>query len=68
MKPSKAWHWNEADTAKWLEQARVYLLPYLVVIIPVIITQIPKDWAYATAVIWVLNRLYSAFLILKAGK
>ena len=68
MKPSKAWSWNKADTQKFLKEALRFLAPYLIVIIPVVIGELPKDWAYATIVIWILNRIVSFLTILAAGK
>lgn len=68
LKPSKQWQWNKADTLKFLKEALRVLAPYLVVIIPVLIEQLPKEWAYSAAVIYVLQRVRSAIELYKAGK
>jgi hypothetical protein len=60
MKQSARWHWNKADTLAWLNQAWKVLIPYLVVIIPVLIGQIPKEWGYAGITIYILNRIWDA--------
>ena len=67
-KSSKAWTWNKADTKAWVLQTLKSLAPYVIVLIPVIIGEIPKDYAYSAIIIWILNRALSAFLILKSGK
>ena len=35
----------------------VFLAPFLVVIIPVIVEKLPTDWAYSAIVLFLLNRL-----------
>lgn len=65
---SKAWKWNEADWIAWKNQAIKVSAPYLVVIIPVIISQIDDTWAYSAILIYVLQRIYNWFLLYKAGK
>jgi len=68
MKPSKAWKWNKADTIKFFQDSVRVLSPYLIVIIPVLIEQLPKDWAYSAMVIYALQRVRSAIELYKAGK
>jgi hypothetical protein len=68
MKPSGRWQWNKADTIAFLKEALKYAAPYLIVIIPVLIGQIPKDYAYASAIIWVLSRIVSALTLWYQGK
>lgn len=68
MKQSKRWQWNRADTIAWANQAIRVLAPYLIVIIPVLIDQLPKDWAYATVTIYILNRIWDALRRWYSGK
>lgn len=68
MKPSKSGKWNSADTKAWVMQTLKTLAPYLVALIPVIIGELPKEATYTVAIAWVLNRVLSYLLILKAGK
>lgn len=68
MAQSRKWQWNSADTQKFLKETLKVLAPYLIVIIPVVIDQLPKDWAYAATVIFLLQRARSVLEILKAGK
>ena len=65
---SKAWKWNKQDTIKFLQDSVRVLAPYLIVIIPVLIEQLPKDWAYSAMVIYALQRARSAIELYKAGK
>lgn len=65
---SKRFQFNEADAKAWATQALKFLAPYLIALIPVIIKQVPQDWAYAVAVVWVLNRLWSALTLWYSGK
>ena len=68
MKPSKKFQWNKADTIKFFQDSVRVLAPYLIVIIPVLIEQLPKDWAYSAIVIYVLQRIRAAIELYKAGK
>ncbi len=68
LKPSKKFSWNKEDTIKFLKDAVRVSIPYVIVIIPVIIEQLPKEWAYSAAVIYVLQRVRSASELYKAGK
>lgn len=68
MKPSKSFSWNSADTKKFLGETLRVLAPYLVVILPVLIQQLPKDWAYASVVLFILQRVRSAVELYIAGK
>ncbi len=65
---SKAWKWNSADTKAWAMQTLKTLAPYLIALIPVIIGELPKEATYTVAIAWILNRILSYLLILKAGK
>lgn len=65
---SKAWKWNSADTQAWLLQTLKTLAPYLIALIPVIIGELPKEATYTVLIAWILNRILSYLLILKAGK
>ncbi len=60
MKQSARFTWNHADTIAWFNKAVAVLAPYLVVIIPVLISQLPKDWAYSAILIYVLQRIWDA--------
>lgn len=68
MKPSAQFSWNKADTIKFAQEAVKVLAPYLIVIIPVLIGQVPQDWAYAAVTIYILNRIRSAVMLYIAGK
>ncbi|TVL99536.1 MAG: hypothetical protein CV087_17405 [Candidatus Brocadia sp. WS118] len=65
---SKKFSWNREDTVKFAKDALRVLAPYLIVIIPVLIDQLPKEWAYSAAVIYVLQRVRAAIELYKAGK
>ena len=62
-KISKAFTMTAEDRKAFMDQTLKSLAPYLVVIIPVMIEQLPKDWAYAAIVIWGLQRLLSYLLL-----
>ena len=68
MKKSLRFHWNKADTTVFLQQAVRVLAPYLIVILPVLIGQIPKDWALAAVTLYVLQRIQSALILFIQGK
>lgn len=70
MKKSLRFHWNAADTLAFFQQAKAWnvLIPYIIVIIPVLIDQIPKDWAYAAIVIYALQRALLALKLFVQGK
>lgn|GEM_PF-5124430 len=68
MKQSARWQWNKADTIAWCNQAVKVLAPYLVVIIPVLIGNIDKDWAYSAVIVYILNRIWDALKRLQSGK
>lgn len=68
MKPSKSFSWNSADTQKFLKESLRVLAPYLIVVIPVLIQQLPKDYAYSAVVLFVLQRVRSAVELYIAGK
>ena len=65
---SKRFTWNKADTVKFLKDTLRVLAPYLIVIIPVILSQIPDDWAWSAIVIFLLQRARSAIELFVAGK
>jgi len=65
---SKKFQWNKADTAKFLQDTLRVLAPYFVVILPVVLQQIPKDWAYSAILIFVLQRIRAAVELYLAGK
>lgn len=68
MKPSKSFSWNKADTVKFLQDSLRVLGPYLIVIIPVLIGQVPKDVAWSAVAIYLLQRARSAIELFIAGK
>ena len=68
MKPSKRFTFNKADWVVWSHQAITVLAPYLVVIIPVLISQIDKDWAYSAILVYLLQRVWSFLKLWVAGK
>lgn len=39
------------------KRALIFLAPFLIVVIPVIIEKLPADWAYSAIVLFILNRL-----------
>lgn len=68
MKKSLRFHWNKSDTQAFVGQAVKVLAPYLIVILPVLIGQIPKDWAWAAVTLYVLQRIQSALVLFIQGK
>ena len=65
---SKRFQWNSADTQKFLQESLKVLAPYLLVIIPVLLQQIPQDWAWSAIVIFLLQRARSALQLFVGGK
>lgn len=55
---SGSWKLNKSDWIGWGNRTLQTLAPYLVVLIPVVIEKLPRDWAYATITVWVLQRIY----------
>ena len=39
------------------KRALIFLAPYLLVLIPVVIEQMPKEWVYSATALFILNRL-----------
>lgn len=68
MKQSAKFSWNSSDTKAFMNQALRVIAPYLVVIIPVLLTQIDDSWAYSAVTIYVLNRIYDALRRYIQGK
>ena len=68
MKQSKRLQWNKADTIKFGQDALKVLTPYLLVIIPVLVSQIPDDWAYSAIVLFLLQRARVALELFWKGK
>ena len=68
MKQSKRFHWNKVDTVKFGKDALKVLAPYLIVIIPVLITQLPNDWAWSAILIFILQRIRVALELFWSGK
>jgi hypothetical protein len=65
---SKRFQFNKADFIAWCKDALKVLAPYLIVIIPVLLEQVPKDWAYSAIVIFLLQRARKAIELYVAGK
>lgn len=55
---SKRFSLNKADLIGWGNRTLQTLAPYLIALIPVVILNIPKEWEYAVATVWVLQRVY----------
>lgn len=68
MKQSKRFDWNSADTKKFLQDTLKVLAPYLLVIIPVLIGQLPQDAGYTAIAIFLLQRARSMIELYVAGK
>jgi hypothetical protein len=65
---SKKFDWNSADTKAFLREALKVSAPYLIVIIPVLIDQLPKEVAWASIAIFLLQRARSVIEIYLSGK
>lgn len=68
MKESKRLQWNKQDTIKFAQDALKVLAPYLIVIIPVLISQIPDEVAWGGMAIFVLQRARVAIELFWKGK
>ena len=68
MTPSKRFTLNRADLTAWSQQTLIFLAPYLIALIPVIINQVPKEWEYGVITVWVLNRIWDLLRRFVAGK
>lgn len=49
---------NKQDLQAWAQRTLQTLAPYLIALIPVVISQVPQDWKYAVITVWVLNRVW----------
>lgn len=58
MEKSKRFTLNKADLIGFGQRTLQTLAPYLVALIPVLISQVPKDWPYAVLTVWLLNRAW----------
>lgn len=65
---SKSLRWNSQDTIKFGQDALKVLAPYLIVIIPVLISQIPDEVAWGGMAIFVLQRARVAIELFWKGK
>jgi hypothetical protein len=65
---SKRFKWNKEDTIKFAKDTFKVLAPYILVIIPVLIGEIPSDWAYASISLFILHRIRAAAELFVAGK
>jgi hypothetical protein len=68
MKQSEKYSWNDLDTKKFFADALKVLAPYLIVVIPVLISQIPDDWAWSAIVLFLLQRARVAIELYLKGK
>ncbi len=66
-KISKSFSMTIDDWEKFSNETLLKIGPYLVVIIPVFLEQLPKDMAYGAILVFLLQRLLS-FLILFLSK
>lgn len=64
---SKRFQWNKEDTKKFIDDLLKVSYPYLVVIIPVLISQIPDEVAWGATAVWLLQRARVALNLYKAG-
>lgn len=67
MKQSNQWTLNEADYIAWGNRTLQTLAPYLIALIPVVISQVPADWQYAVLTVWILNRVWDLLRRFYAG-
>ena len=56
-KVSPKWTLNKDDVIKTVKNTLIFLGPTLLVLIPAVIDIIPKDWAYASIIMWLLKGL-----------
>ena len=65
---SKRFQLNKADAVKFGKDALKVLAPYLIVIIPVLISNIDNNWAYSAILLYVLQRIRVALELFIVGK
>ena len=65
---SKRFTLNKADLQAFGEETLKVVGPYLLVIIPVLMEQLPKEWVYASTTIFVLQRIRSLIVLFLSGK
>jgi hypothetical protein len=53
---SPRWSWNYTDTYNWCMQTIIFLTPFILALMPVIIEKVPREWAYGTVTLFILNR------------
>lgn len=68
MKESKKWTLNKADAIAWSKDALKVLAPYLIVLIPVLIEQLPKEAFWTGIAIFTLQRARVAIELFLKGK
>ena len=68
MKQSKRFSYNKADLIAFGKDALKVLAPYLLVIIPVLVSQIPDDYAYSAILLFILQRARVAIELFLKGK
>ena len=65
---SKRFTLNKADWVGFGKRTLQTLAPYLVALIPVLISKVPASWEYAVLTVWVLNRVYDLLRRFISGK
>ena len=60
--------WNYTDTYNWCIQTLIFLAPFILALIPVVIEKLPKEMAYGTVLLFVLNRITDALRRWYAGQ
>lgn len=59
---------SQTDLEKWGKNSLIFLGPALLVLLASIVDAIPSDWAYGTAVLFVLNLVTDLLRKFLAGK
>lgn len=65
---SKKFQLNKADLMVWSKDALKVLAPYLIVLIPVLIEQLPKEAFWTGVAIFILQRARVAIELFLKGK
>ena len=58
MEQSKRFSLSKADLVGFTQRTLQTLAPYVIALIPVVITNIPPTWKYAVVTVWILNRVW----------
>lgn len=68
MKQSKRFQFNKTDAIAWGKQTLWFLAPFILALMPVLISKVPSDWEYGVITLWVLNRVWDFFRRWYTGK